>query len=136
LAYLTTVGFFALIFCMIFLDRLPCGTMSCSSPAAEGTPQSASTPSPAPGTAAPGTSAPPAQGNATLGSNNANQAPHNMPMQNSAYKDILLTLMGVIGTGWAGIISFYFGSSVGSRQQSETLQDISRGAVNKPAGTG
>jgi len=48
--------------------------------------------------------------------------------EQSPYRDILMTLMGVIGTGWAGIISFYFGSSVGSRQQSETLQAISRDA--------
>ena len=47
------------------------------------------------------------------------------------YRDILMTLMGVIGTAWAGIISFYFGSSVGSRQQSETLQNISRDATSR-----
>jgi hypothetical protein len=77
LAYITTFGFFALVFCLIALDRIPGGSQGTS----------------------------------------------------SSYKDILLTLMGIVGTAWAGIISFFFGSSVGSRQQSDTLQDISRGAV-------
>lgn len=76
LVYITTFGFFVLIFSLIALDRIP---------------------------ATPGVVSP--------------------------YKDILLTLMGIVGTAWAGIISFYFGSSVGSRQQSQTLQDISRGTV-------
>jgi hypothetical protein len=53
-------------------------------------------------------------------------------LTSAPYRDILMTLMGVIGTAWAGIISFYFGSSVGSRQQSETLQNISRDATNRP----
>ena len=48
---------------------------------------------------------------------------------NSPYRDILLTLMGIVGTAWAGIISFYFGSSVGARTQSDTLQQISRNAA-------
>jgi hypothetical protein len=46
------------------------------------------------------------------------------PPPNSPYRDILLTLMGIVGTAWAGIISFYFGSSVGARAQSDTLQQI------------
>jgi hypothetical protein len=78
-AYITTFGFFALIFCLIALDRIPGA--------------------------------------------NQNTA--------SSYRDILLTLMGIVGTAWAGIMSFFFGSSVGSRQQSDTLQDISRGAVRR-----
>jgi Mn2+/Fe2+ NRAMP family transporter len=51
------------------------------------------------------------------------------PPPNSPYRDILLTLMGIVGTAWAGIISFYFGSSVGARAQSDTLQQISRNAA-------
>jgi hypothetical protein len=52
------------------------------------------------------------------------------------YRDILLTMLGVIGTSWAGIVSFFFGSSVGSRQQSQTLQDISRGATGAHGNAG
>jgi hypothetical protein len=81
LAYITTFGFFLLIFSLIALDRL---------------------------------------------TNKANV--------DSPFRDILMTLMGVVGTSWAGIISYYFGSSVGSRQQSETLQDISRGVAGSRVG--
>ncbi len=40
----------------------------------------------------------------------------------SPAKDILFTLLGVLGTGWANVMGFYFGSSSGSQQKS---QDIS-----------
>lgn len=36
-------------------------------------------------------------------------------------KDILFTLLGVVATGWANIIGFYFGSSAGSQQKSFAL---------------
>jgi hypothetical protein len=36
-------------------------------------------------------------------------------------KNILYTLLGVVGTGWANIIGFYFGSSAGSQQKSATI---------------
>ncbi len=36
-------------------------------------------------------------------------------------KDLLFTLLGVVATGWANIIGFYFGSSVGSAQKSQTI---------------
>jgi hypothetical protein len=42
------------------------------------------------------------------------------------FKETLLTLMGVVGAGWAAIISFYFGSSVGS-QQSQPQQNAAPG---------
>jgi hypothetical protein len=35
---------------------------------------------------------------------------------------MLYTLLGVLATAWANIIGFYFGSSVGSLQKSQTLQ--------------
>ena len=38
-----------------------------------------------------------------------------------ATKDLLFTLMGIIGTGWANIVGFYFGSSAGSQQKSQAL---------------
>lgn len=36
-------------------------------------------------------------------------------------RDILFTLLGVLGTGWANIIGFYFGSSAGSQQKSQAI---------------
>jgi FtsH-binding integral membrane protein len=100
LAYITTIGFFGLVFCLIAADRWPAAVI---------VPQG-------------------------IGTGTTGAAATAAGSQSSAYKDILMTLMGVIGTGWAGIISFYFGSSVGSRQQSETLQDISRGAAGTARG--
>lgn len=108
LAYITTFGFFFLVLCLIGFDRFPSVFAALKNVGASG-----AVPAPAPA-AAPGTGA--------------------TDLATAPYRDILMTLMGVIGTAWAGIISFYFGSSVGSRAQSETLQDISRGAVRPSSG--
>jgi ABC-type Na+ efflux pump permease subunit len=48
-------------------------------------------------------------------------------------KDLLFTLLGVIATGWANIIGFYFGSSSGSQQKSQTL---SAALLQKPTNSG
>jgi hypothetical protein len=40
------------------------------------------------------------------------------------YHDLLNTLVGIVGTAWATIVGFYFGSSSGSRQKTETLSQV------------
>jgi hypothetical protein len=42
----------------------------------------------------------------------------------SGVKDLLFALLGVIATGWANIIGFYFGSSAGSAQKSQTISSV------------
>lgn len=43
---------------------------------------------------------------------------------NDGARNLLFTLLGVVGTGWATIISYYFGSSMGSNQKSQTIDAI------------
>jgi hypothetical protein len=38
-----------------------------------------------------------------------------------AVKDLLFTLLGVVATGWANVIGYYFGSSAGSQQKSMAI---------------
>jgi hypothetical protein len=40
-----------------------------------------------------------------------------------AVSNILFALLGMVGTSWANIIGFYFGSSSGSQQKSQTIND-------------
>jgi hypothetical protein len=40
------------------------------------------------------------------------------------FHNLLNTLVGIVGTGWATIIGYYFGSSTGSRQKTETLSQV------------
>jgi hypothetical protein len=40
------------------------------------------------------------------------------------FYSLLNTLVGIVGTAWATIVGFYFGSSSGSRQKTETLSQV------------
>lgn len=45
---------------------------------------------------------------------------------------VLHILLGVMGTGWASVISFYFGSSIGSKEKNPIIEDtISTSAAGK-----
>lgn len=46
------------------------------------------------------------------------------PLKSNDNKDLLFTLLGVVATGWANIIGFYFGSSAGSMQKSQTIDSV------------
>jgi hypothetical protein len=46
---------------------------------------------------------------------------HGDPTFDPDVKNLLFILLGVVATGWANIIGFYYGSSAGSAQKSQTI---------------
>jgi len=50
----------------------------------------------------------------------------------SNYRDLLFTLLGVVGTGWANIIGFYFGSSASSAQKTQVMADALTARLTPP----
>ncbi|HXC88687.1 MAG TPA: hypothetical protein VNV18_00850 [Stellaceae bacterium] len=56
----------------------------------------------------------------------ASAAPGTLPaaLKEGPFHDLLNTTVGIVGTAWATIISFYFGSSTGSKQKTETLSQV------------
>jgi hypothetical protein len=102
LAFLTTIGFFLLIAALLWVSWL-------------GSPRGVP---PTPGTTTVGGGVVPTPGTTTVGGGvvaTVTQGP---------FHDLLNTLVGIVGTAWATIVGFYFGSSSGSRQKSETLSQV------------
>jgi hypothetical protein len=45
-----------------------------------------------------------------------------LPQDNEAAKNVILVLVGSLGSAWtSGVIGYYFGSSVGSRAKDQTI---------------
>lgn len=47
---------------------------------------------------------------------------HDVPAAN---KDMLNTLLGLLGAGFSGIVGYYFGSSSSSREKDQTISALS-----------
>lgn len=50
---------------------------------------------------------------------------HGMP-KDAAGNEAMLIMLGALGTAWTGIVSFYFGSSMGSAKKDEVLAAMRR----------